>query len=175
MAQRNIGNISPEVLEEIVRRTLTSLSQEGGTQPTSTKRSEKLTVQDYPLGTKRTDLVKSATGLALDDITLEKATSQKIEFGDIRINPETLEYQAQIAESSGRYNLAVNLRRAAELTQIPDERVMDIYNSLRPYRCTKQELNDIAHELESKYNAKTCASLVREAADIYEKRGRLKQ
>ncbi|UCF02298.1 MAG: propanediol dehydratase small subunit PduE, partial [Deltaproteobacteria bacterium] len=70
---------------------------------------------------------------------------------------------------------AANLRRAAELTRIPDERVLEIYNALRPYRSTKRELLDIAGELESQYQARVCAALVREAADEYERRGRLKQ
>jgi propanediol dehydratase small subunit len=70
--------------------------------------------------------------------------------------------------------LAANLRRAAEMTRIPDERVLEIYNALRPYRSTKQELLDIAGELESKYQARVCGALVREAAEAYEKRGRLR-
>ena len=57
---------------------------------------------------------------------------------------------------------------------IPDDRVLQIYNALRPFRSTKQELLDIADELESKYNAKINATLVREAAVVYEKRSRLK-
>jgi propanediol dehydratase small subunit len=66
------------------------------------------------------------------------------------------------------------MRRAAEMTKIPDERLLEMYDSLRPYRCTKQELLEIASELESKYQAKICADFVREAAEVYEKRGRLK-
>jgi propanediol dehydratase small subunit len=46
---------------------------------------------------------------------------------------------------------------------------------LRPYRSTKQELLNIALELESKYDARVCSALVREAAEVYEKRGRLKR
>ena len=38
-----------------------------------------------------------------------------------------------------------------------------------------RELLDIAGELDGKYGAKTAASLVREAAEVYEKRGRLKK
>ena len=34
---------------------------------------------------------------------------------------------------------------------------------------------DIANELDQKYGAKTAAGLVREAAEVYEKRGRLKK
>ena len=68
-----------------------------------------------------------------------------------------------------------NLRRAAELIAVPDDRLLEIYNALRPYRSSKQELIDIANELDQKYGAKTAAALVREAADVYDQRGRLKK
>ena len=109
--------------------------------------------RDYPLATKRPDLVQSASGLHLDEITLDKVVAGQIKFEDIKTRPETLEYQAQIAESAGRPNLATNLRRAAEMTRIPDARVLEIYNALRPYRSTKQDLLDIAEELDSQYQA----------------------
>jgi propanediol dehydratase small subunit len=83
--------------------------------------------------------------------------------------------QAQIAESRGRPEFARNLRRAAELIPVPDERLLQMYNALRPYQSTKQELVDMARELESKYNAKITAALIYEAADVYEARGRLKK
>ena len=131
--------------------------------------------KDFPLAEKRPELVKSAGGLSLDEITLDKVVAGEIGFDDIKIRPETLEYQAQIAESIGRPHLAANMRRAAEMTRISDERLLEMYNLLRPYRSTKQELLDLADELESEYQAKLCAALVREAADVYEKRGRLKK
>lgn len=130
--------------------------------------------KDYPLAEKRPDLVRTATGLSLADITLEKVKAGKISFDDIKIRPETLEYQAQIAEGVGRPNIAENLRRAAEMNRIPDERLLEMYDSLRPYRCTKQELLEMADELESKYQAQRCAAFVREAASVYQQRGRLK-
>ena len=125
------------------------------------------------MATKRPDLVQSATGRHLEEITLEKVVAGEIKFEDIKTRPETLEYQAQIAESAGRPNLATNLRRAAEMTRIPDARVLEIYNALRPYRSTKQQLLDIADELDSQYQAAICAAHVREAAEVYERRGRL--
>lgn len=130
--------------------------------------------KDFPLAEKRPELVKSAKGLGLNDITLEKVVAGELSFDDVKIRPETLEYQAQIAESAGRPRIAANLRRAAEMTHIPDERLLQMYDSLRPYRCTKDELLAIAEELESQYQAKICATFVREAAQVYEQRGRLK-
>jgi propanediol dehydratase small subunit len=131
--------------------------------------------KDYPLGKKRPDLVQSAGGLTLDEITLDQVIDGKIRFEDIKIRAETLAYQAEIAESAGRPLLAANMRRAAEMTRIPDDRVLEMYEALRPYRSSKQELLDLADELDSKYDAPLCAELVREAAQEYERRGRLKR
>ena len=170
-------SITPEMIAEAVRKAMESLAETNGTATTPTKPTTgKLDAKkDYPLGQKRPDLVRSATGLSIDEITLEKAASGKLTFDDVRIRPETLEYQAQICESAGRPHLAKNLRRAAEMTRIPDARVLEIYNALRPYRSTKQELLDIASELENKYQAKICAAFVREATQVYEKRNRIKK
>ena len=88
-------------------------------------------------------------------------------FKDFTITPEALELQAQVAESAGRPQIGRNMRRAAELTRIADERVLEIYNALRPHRSTFDELIAIADELDDKYQAHTCAAHVREATDVY--------
>lgn len=129
---------------------------------------------DYPLSEKRPELVKTATGKSLDDITLDAVVSGSIKPEEIRITPQTLEYQAQIAESISRPQLASNMRRAGELTNIPDARMLEIYNALRPNRSTKAELLAIADELESQYDANVCANFIREAAGVYEARDVLK-
>jgi propanediol dehydratase small subunit len=178
MTEMKDMTLSKELIAEAVKRAMASLGEPGALKekPPAEPRSGGLDGRrDFPLAAKRPELVKSAGGLSLEDITLEKTASGQISFDDIRIRPETLEYQAQIAESMGRPHLAGNLRRAAEITRIPDKRVLEIYNALRPYRCTKQELLDIATELDTKYEAKDCAAFVREAADVYEKRNRLKK
>ena len=174
MAQSKGVNISPELVKEAVKRVVAAVSEspKDSQAPTGKGLDPK---KDYPLAQKRPDLVRTATGLSLDEITLDKVASGKITFGDLKIRPETLEYQAQIAEACGRPQLASNIRRAAELTRLPDERVLEIYESLRPYRSTKKEMLDIANELESRFQARICAALVREAAEVYEKRGRLRR
>ena len=128
----------------------------------------------YPLGEKVPEKIKSQSGKSLDEITLDKVISGELKSEDMRISPETLEMQAQVAESVGRDAFAGNLRRAAELIAVPDKRILEIYNALRPYRSTKAELYAIAEELENKYNCKVNAEFVREAANVYELRGRLK-
>ena len=130
---------------------------------------------DYPLAEKRPELVKTATGKSLNEITLDAVVSGAIKPEEIRITPQTLEYQAQVAESIGRPQMASNLRRAAEMTAVPDARVLEIYNALRPYRSSAEELAAIADELENQYGAKVCANFVREACQVYKKRGRLKE
>jgi len=176
MAQLNELDMSPDLIAEAVKRALTKLGQDGDGKGLVKNDSGKLNAKnDYPLGTKRPELIKSATGKSLDDITLDNALAGKLGFDDITISPDTLEYQAQVAESIHRPNLAGNFRRAAEMTRIPNERLLEMYNMLRPRRVTKQELLDMANELESKYQAKICAGLVREAAEVYEKRNCLKR
>jgi propanediol dehydratase small subunit len=131
--------------------------------------------KDYPLASRRPDLVRTPTGKGFQDITLENVVSGKVDGQEIRIGPETLELQAQVAENHGRPQLALNFRRAAELTRIPDEEVLKIYNALRPGRSTREELRIMAKELEKKYRARMNATFVREAMKAYEKRGLLRK
>lgn len=135
----------------------------------------KMSPKDYPLATKNPEIIKTPTGKKLEDVTLENVLSGEIKPEDVRISPETLEMQAQIAEGMNRHAMARNFRRAAELIAVPDDRILEIYNALRPYRSTKEELLDIAEELEKKYKAKVNANFVREAAEVYEKREKLRQ
>lgn len=136
--------------------------------------NKRMTAADYPLTSKREGEIKTPTGKALEDITLEKVLSGEINADDIRISPETLEMQAQIAESMNRDAIARNFRRAAELIRVPDDRILEMYNALRPYRSTKEDLFKIADELETKYDAKVNADFVREAAKVYETRNKLR-
>lgn len=165
-------------LEQIVREVLKSLQGPAPTpQPTVQSTVSKVDLdpaKDYPLATKRADLVRTPTGKGLGDITLDKTLSGEVTPQDVRITDETLRLQAEISEKVGRPQFARNLRRAAELTHVPDERILAIYRALRPHRSSKQELLDIATELEDKYNAKANAALVREAAQVYEQRGLLR-
>lgn len=161
------------LIKQIVEEVLKTMGEEASI---SKKECFQVSVskENYPLGEKIPEKIKSQSGMNLEDITLEKVISGQIKSEDMRISPETLEMQAQVAESVNRGAFASNLRRAAELIAVPDKRILEIYNALRPYRSTKAELLDIADELEIKYGCKINADFVREAADVYEKRGRLK-
>lgn len=124
---------------------------------------------DYPLSD-HPDQVKTPDGTKLSEITLEKVVEGEIDGEELVIAPETLEKQAQIADENGRPQLAQNFRRAAELTRVPDDRILEIYNALRPSGAEKGKLHDIANELENEYDAEINAEHVREAAEIYEER-----
>ncbi len=128
----------------------------------------------YPLGEKRPDLVKTPTGKKLGDISIENIISDNLQSEDCRISADTLELQAQIAELAGNPQMARNFRRAAELTVIPDEEIIRIYNALRPYRSTKEELLKMAEHIENKFQASQNAAFLKEAAEYYEKQNRLK-
>ncbi|RBI60403.1 glycerol dehydrogenase [halophilic archaeon] len=124
---------------------------------------------EYPLAD-NPDEVETPDGTKLSEITLEKVVEGEIDGEELAISPETLEKQAQIAEESGRPQVAQNFRRAAELTAVPDDRILEIYNALRPSGADKEKLHDIAEELETEYDAELNAAHVREAAEVYEER-----
>jgi propanediol dehydratase small subunit len=119
---------------------------------------------DYPLAEKIPERLKTPSGLAFQDITLEAVMDGKVGMEDLRVTAVALEMQAQVAETAGRPQLAENLRRAAELVGIPEERILEIYKALRPGRADRQLLFALADDLDRCYGAKRCAALVREAA-----------
>jgi propanediol dehydratase small subunit len=127
---------------------------------------------DYPLGTRRPDLVETPGGHRLDEITLEAARDGAISGREIRATPETLQRQAAIARASGRAPLAENLERAAELARVPDDELLAIYTALRPHRSTADELEEWAVKLDA-WRATRTAAFVREAAAVYVERGLL--
>ena len=122
---------------------------------------------NYPLSEKRPDRLTTPTGVSWKDIDLQSVLDGSLSMSDLRIAPETLELQAQIAESAGRSQLAENLRRAAELVKVPETRILEVYQALRPGRSTRSQLERLAAELESQYQARRCARFLREAAQAY--------
>ena len=117
--------------------------------------------------------VLSGTGVPMGDITVGAVLAGEIAPEDIKISAGTLERQSKIAAAAGRPQMAENLLRAAEMTNIPDSVLLEIYNKLRPNRSAREELVKIADDLAGNYNAPRCAALVRDALKIYEKRGLL--
>ena len=130
-------------------------------------------IADYPLGTQRPDLVRTSGGLGLDELTLEALRSGRLDASEMRATAETLELQARVAFAAGRVQLAANLRRAAELTGVPDEVMLEVYTALRPHRSTADQLESWADRLERDFQAVATAAFVREARVVYEQRNLL--
>ena len=125
----------------------------------------------YPLGELEKEQIRSKTGKKLTDITLDEVIKGHISSDDIKISKEMLKAQGQVAKETGNDPMEKNFERAAELVDVPDDVILKMYDKLRPNRSTKLELVQMAQELIEKYNAKNCARLVMEAAEVYEKRG----
>ena len=130
-------------------------------------------IADYPLGTERPDAVRTPSGLSLDELTLDALRAGRLNSVDMRATADTLRLQAGVARAAGRAQLAANLARAAELTALPDDVVLEIYTALRPHRATQDELYRWAERLERDYGAPLTATFVREATDVYAERGLL--
>ena len=118
--------------------------------------------------------IHTATGRALDDLSMEAVFQGQLTTEDFRISAETLRQQAEAAEAAGYRPLAENLRRAAELTRISNEEVLAMYDTLRPGRTTYAQLIALAERLEHEFDAPLTAALVREAAEAYRARGLVK-
>jgi len=118
--------------------------------------------------------VRTASGRTLDELNMEAIRASELTAEDFRISGETLRRQADAAEAVGYWQLAENLRRAAELTGISNQEVLDIYNALRPGRSTYNELIALANRLENDLDAPLTAAFVREAAEVYQERGILR-
>ena len=125
----------------------------------------------YPVGEKNPDRVRTRNGRPLRDLTLDNLLAGHVAASDFGITAEGLRLQAAIAERAGRPNLAQNLRRGAELVEIPDDVLLDIYELLRPGRAqSADDLRAAADKLRAAYGAKETASLLEEAALVYERR-----
>lgn len=125
----------------------------------------------YPLGQYEAEQITSKTGKKLKDITLDEVIKGNVTSDDIKISPEMLKKQGEVSKEAGNDAMSKNFDRAAELVDVPDDIILNMYNKLRPNRATKRELLEMAQELLGKYQAPHCAKLVLEAAEVYEKRG----
>ena len=108
-----------------------------------------------------------------DKFTVEAAVDGKLGPADLRMDPAVLAHQAVVAEEHGNPQLAENFLRAAELATFDGEEVMALYEALRPHRSTAGELGALRDSLQAR-GAPRCAELVRQAADIYARRGLLR-
>ena len=131
------------------------------------------TIEDYPIAKKHPEWIDLGQGRDLSHITMDNVMAGHITMDDLKISPSILKAQGQIAKAGGRDQIELTFSRAAEMTKVSDKRLLEMYNALRPYRSSKQELLDIASELDG-LGAPICANFVREAAENYERRKKLK-
>jgi propanediol dehydratase small subunit len=123
-----------------------------------------------PPGPESATGVRALSGKPVTELTVDAMRAGQVGVADLRIHPDTLERQAVVAERHGNPQLAENLRRAAELTALPDEEVLAIYEALRPGRTTPDGLRQLAASLTGR-GLPRCAALVAEAAEVYGRRG----
>jgi propanediol dehydratase small subunit len=114
------------------------------------------------------------SGRSIDELNVQGILSGELTAEDFRIHGDRLNHQAKVADDAGYNQLAENLRQAAELTHMSNEEILEIYNTLRPRRTSYTEMIDMADRLENERKAHLTASLLREAAEVYLKRGIVK-
>jgi propanediol dehydratase small subunit len=133
--------------------------------------TDKLSTADYPMAEVRRERVRGARGKSLDDITLDNVVAGKVAMDDLRITPDALLAQAEIARAAGRPMLAANFERASEMVNVPQEVIMETYELLRPGRSAdKDRLVAAARRLREEFGAERLAAFVEEAVQVYERR-----
>lgn len=130
---------------------------------------------DYPLRECQAETLRAHSGRRLNEITAEALAAGELGGDDLRSHADTLRRQAEIARAGGYPQLAANLLRAAELTVVPNEEMLKIYESLRPERASYDELTRLADYLDTTYGARENAAFIREAAEVYRERGLLRR
>ena len=139
-------------------------------------REKKLNRQDFPIAETRPSKVKGKRGIALSELTIEAVLEGTVDLDDLQITPEALLQQAEIAKSVGRKTLSENFERAAEMNNLPNSEVMEIYELLRPGRTESMStLLDAAKKIRTEYQAEKLAKFIEEAAEFYDKRGLFKK
>ena len=108
----------------------------------------------YPLGQYEREFIQSKTGKKLEEITLDEVLKGHISSDDIKISKETLKAQGQVAAENGNFPMEKNFERAAELTEVPDDVILKMY-----------ELEKIPEEEYKRATASQCGSVA--GGDIY--------
>ncbi len=119
-------------------------------------------------------MTRAFSGRPAEELDADRLATGDLQPDDVRIHPDTLAAQADVAQRHGNPQLADNLRRAAELALVPEEEVLGLYEALRPHRSSAEELVELARRLDA-VPAPRCAALVREAGVVYARRGLLRR
>lgn len=121
------------------------------------------------------DIKRKESQRSVEDLTIESLRLGTLTPQDVTIRKAKLMAQAEFAERKGYGQLARNFRRAAELTNLPNEVLMEVYEKLRPNRSSYGELLAASQELTARYDAQETGAYVREAAEVYRERGLLRR
>jgi propanediol dehydratase small subunit len=128
----------------------------------------------YPLIDSAADQLRAISGRPLHALADDATDVAELTIADLQISADTLRAQAAVARGAGYAQLAANLLRAAELTAVPNDEILRMYEALRPGRASYDELIALAERLRHEYDAPQNAALVRDAADVYRRRGLLR-
>lgn len=128
----------------------------------------------FPLGQHHRDEIVTKSGRPLAELDLERILDGQVDADDVSVRDKTLELQAQFARQAGYHEVAENLARAAEMTRIPNDEILEIYEALRPGRSTYYQLLSLSQQIISMYGAEHTGAFVREAAEAYRDTGLLK-
>ncbi len=128
----------------------------------------------YPLRDNAADELRAFSERPLREISAEAIAAGELTGDDLRTHADALRQQARIARDAGYPQLAGNFARAAELTAVPNDEMLKIYELLRPRRATREDLTRLADYLESTYGARENAAFIREAAATYGARNLLR-
>jgi len=118
----------------------------------------------YPLYREARPRIALPSGRPIEDFSLANLQAGRLGPEDLGIHERTLDEQSRIAEEAGFPALARNLARAAELTRLPDAKILEVYEALRRQGEGGAALEALARELERAYGASLTAAFVREAA-----------
>ena len=121
----------------------------------------------YPIYRHASPRITLASGRPIEDLSLEHLQAGRLGAGDLGIHEETLRQQARIADEAGFAPLGRNLERAAELTRLPDAKILEIYDALRRGG-RRAALEVLARGIERAYGASLTAAFLREAAAALE-------
>ena len=156
---------------------MTQNPQNGNRQNGNQKSSQmaKQKSMSYPLMENAADELTAASGRTINSVSLEAAAAGEVDAADLQISASTLRAQATLAEQAGYRELAQNLQRAAELTAVPNQELLRMYELMRPGRSNYSELTQMADRLEQEYSAPITANFVREAAEVYRNRNLLRR
>lgn len=114
--------------------------------------------------------VQTWAGRDLDLLTMDAARDGDLGPDDLRLHPDSLLRQAEVAAAEGNSQLAGSLQLAAELALLPDSELLGLYDMLRPGRASLDAMTEAVRLLEG-LGMPRAAAHVQEAAAWYTARG----